>query len=179
MRRALLCVTLPVSAVSCQGGDELPNASNTDAQRNHGKRTTENPLLGTWIITETTVTQLSGTSVNENPQPGLVIFTDRHFSIVLIPGGERAPFSADRTDTERLAAYDNLIVDAGTYERTDSTFTIANIVAKVPSVMPPHSTGNLTFGYSSGGDADFLILTLRGGWAPPDGQLTYRLRRLE
>lgn len=144
--------------------------------------TSQNPLVGAWLITATSVTGPTGTSINENPQPGLYIFTDRHFSNMLIRGPERLPFSPDRTDKERLkerlAAYDNFIADAGSYELTDSTFTVKNIIAKVPNVMPPHrSTAGLTYRWHFEGDS--LILLLEGGWAPPNGQITYRLRRLE
>lgn len=138
----------------------------------------QNPLVGAWLITATSVTGPAGTSINENPQPGLYIFTDRHFSNMLIPGPERLPFSADRTDEERLAAYDNLIADAGSYELAESTITVKNIIAKVPNVMPPYrSTDGLTYRWHFEGDS--LILFLEGGWALPNGQITYRLRRLE
>lgn len=179
-REVLRVFLLPaVLVVSCRGG-EPPHENRVETgPRIQSERAVENPLVGVWSISETSIVGPAGTSVNKNPQPGLYIFTDRHFSIVLIPGGERPPFSSMATDEERLAAYDNLIVDAGTYQRTDSTFTIENIIAKIPNVMPPHSTGDLTFRYQLGGDADSLILTLEGGWAPPDARITYRLRRLE
>ena len=138
----------------------------------------QNPLVGAWLIIATSVTGPTGTTINENPQPGLYIFTDRHFSNMLIPGPERLPFRPDRTDEDRLAAYDNFIADAGTYEFTESTFTVQNIIAKVPNVMPPHrSTKGLTYRWHFEGDS--LILTLEGGWAPPNGEITYRLQRLE
>lgn len=137
------------------------------------------PLVGAWLITATSVTTPMGASVNEDPQPGLYIFTERHFSNMLIPNPEgRLPFSADRTAEERLAAYDNFIADAGTYLLTDSTLIAENIIAKVPNVMPPHrSSSSLTYRYRFEGDS--LVLTLRGGWAPRNGQITYRLVRLE
>ncbi len=131
-------------------------------------------LIGAWLIAETSITTPEGTTTNENPQPGIYIFTDRHFSNMLIPNVEgRPPFSAERTDAERLAAYDNFIADSGTYELTDSSLTTHNIIAKVPNVM----NGSLTYRYSLNGDS--LVLTLHGGWAPPDGEITYRLDRLE
>lgn len=97
---------------------------------------------------------------------------------MLIPGPERAPFSQDRTDEERLRAYDNFIADGGTYEHTESTLTASNIIAKVPNVMPPYrTTGPLTYEWRL--DGEDLVLTLHGGWAPRDGEITYRLSRLE
>jgi len=86
---------------------------------------------------------------------------------MLIPNKEsRPPFSTERTDAERLA-------DSGSYELTDSSLTTHNIIAKVPNAM----NANLTYRYSL--QSDSLVLTLRGGWAPPDGEITYRLDRLE
>ena len=136
-------------------------------------------LVGVWLISETVVTTTDGTTRNENPQPGLYIFTERHFSNMLIPSVEqRAPLSAERTDQERLAAFENFIADEGTYESTDSEITVHNIIAKIPNVMPPFRAGaDLTYGYKFEGES--LMLTLRGmGWAQ-GGEITYRLERIE
>ena len=149
----------------------------TPAQPVESEQAASNPFVGAWLITETSVTDPTGTIVNENPEAGLYIFTERHFSNMLIPGSERAPFSQERTGEERLAAYDNFIADGGTYEYTESTLTANNIVAKVPNVMPPHASGPLTYQWRL--DGDELVMTLRGGWALMDGEITYRLSRLE
>ena len=118
-------------------------------------------LVGVWLISETVVTTTDGTTRNENPQPGLYIFTERHFSNMLIPREQRAPLSAEGTDQERLAAFENFIADAGTYESTDSEITVHNIIAKIPNVMPPFRAGaDLTYGYKFEGES--LMLTLRG-----------------
>lgn len=139
-----------------------------------GEVSSHTQLIGAWLIAETSVTTPEGTTINENPQPGVYIFTERHFSNMLIPNAEgRPPFSTEWTDAERLAAYDNFIADSGSYELTDSSLTTHNIIAKVPNVMD----ASLTYQYSLDGDS--LVLTLRGGWAPPDGEITYRLDRLK
>lgn len=132
-------------------------------------------LVGVWLITETTRTSPAGIVVNDQPQPGIYIFTERHFSNILIPNEQRALFSAIPTDQERLAAYDNFITDAGTYDATDTTLTTHNFIAKVPNVM----TGNPGITYRYNLEGDNLRLTFSGGWAPRDGEITYRLRRLE
>jgi len=136
-----------------------------------------NPFVGAWVITRASVTDPTGTTVNDSPEPGLYLFTERHFSNMLIPGAERAPFSPEGTDEERLAAYDNFIADAGTYEYTDTTLTVHNIIAKVPNVMPPYASGPVTYQWRPDGEA--LVLTLRGAWAPVDGEITYTLSRRE
>ncbi len=133
-------------------------------------------LVGAWLITETTVTTPDSTSTNSSPQPGLYIFTDRHFSNMLIQGSERRALLSDtRSAEERLAAYDVFIADAGSYEFTDSLLTMHNIIAKVPNVMTGTGPG-ITYRYHL--YSDTLELTFERGWAPPGGQLMYRLVRL-
>ena len=148
----------------------------TPAQPVESEPTASNPFVGAWLITETTVTDSTGTTVNENPEAGLYVFTERHFSNMLVPGAERAPFSQEPTDEERLGAYVNFIADAGTYEYTESTLSVDNIIAKVPNVMPPFGFA-MTYQWRL--DGDDLFLTFREGWAPMDGEITYRLSRLE
>jgi hypothetical protein len=149
----------------------------TAAQPAQGESAKANPLLGAWLITETSVTDQNGTTVNRTPEPGIYIFTQRHFSNMLIPGSPRALFGRPATQQERLNACDNFIADSGTYEYTQTTLTARNIIAKVPNVMPPHSSGALTYQWRL--DGDRLTLTLRSGWAPRDGAITYKLSRLE
>ena len=132
-----------------------------------------NALIGAWLIVETTITTSDETTVIENPQPGLYIFTERHFSTMLVPGESRELFSAARTADERLAAYDNFVADAGTYKLQDSTLITDNIIAKIPNGME----ARISYRYSFN-DGD-LLLTLEGAWAPPGGSITYRLERLE
>ncbi len=134
---------------------------------------TRNGLIGAWLIVETTVTTPDGTTTDENPQPGIYIFTERHFSTMLVPREARPLFSEERTDEERLAAYDNFIADSGTYELTESLLTTDNIIAKVPNAMDYR----IPYRYTLEGDS--LVLTFDVGWAPPGGEITYRLRRLE
>ncbi len=122
------------------------------------------------------MTTPDSTWTNPSPQPGLYIFTDGHFSNMLIQGSEpRVLFSDTRSADERLAAYDVFIADAGTYEFTDSVLTVHNIIAKVPNVMTGTGPG-IRYQYRLYGDT--LELTFERGWAPPGGQLNYRLVRL-
>ena len=139
-----------------------------------GRTTSQSPLIGAWLIAETACTTSAGVVVNRNPQTGLYVFTELHFSLMLIPGSENRPFfSEERTDEERLAAYDNFIADAGTYEVRGNVLTANNIIAKVPNVM------DYPLEYQFSLEGDELALTFDGGWAPPCDELTYKLRRLE
>ena len=146
-----------------------------DLRQNDEQLAPRSDLIGVWLITQTKTTTPSGIVVDDNPQPGLYIFTKGHFSNVLIPNGQRALFGERPADQERLAAYDNFIVDAGTYVVTGSTLTTRNLIAKVPNVM----TGNEGVSYRYEVNGDTLVMTFSGGWAPRDGEIAYRLRRLE
>ena len=73
-----------------------------------------------------------------------------------------------------MVAYDNFVANAGTYEVTGSTITIHAMVAKVPNAM---TSAPFTYEYELEGDS--LALTLRAAWAPDDGEIRYRLVRLE
>jgi hypothetical protein len=160
---------LALAALSAHACSPPPSVENGRPDRN--------PFVGAWVISRASITDPGGTTVNDSPEPGLYIFTGRHFSNMLIPGAERAPFSRERTEDERLEAYDNFIADAGTYEYTDTTLTVRNIIAKVPNVMPPYASGPVTYHWRLDGEA--LVLTLRSAWAPADGEITYTLSRRE
>ena len=130
-------------------------------------------LVGAWLITETTTTTADSSWTNSAPQTGLYIFTESHFSNMLIQGSKpRGLFPEVATPEQRLSAYDPFIADAGSYELTDSTLTTHNIIAKVPNVM----SAGFPYRYILSGDT--LTLTFTGGWAPQGGEITYRLVRL-
>jgi hypothetical protein len=134
-----------------------------------------NTLEGVWKITEISVTSPDTNWTTSDPQPGLYIFCESHYSTVLIPENKsRATFSDQATDEERLAAFDNFISNAGTYEMTGSTLTVRPMVAKVPGAM----TGS-GFSYEYSLEGNLLVLVLSAAWAPTDGKITYRLSRLE
>ena len=69
-------------------------------------------------------------------QPGLAIFTKRHYSQVWVVGFSPRPRLSDSpTDEERGRVFQPFGANAGTYELRDSTLTLAPIVAKNPAVM--------------------------------------------
>lgn len=148
-------------------------------QQSNDIRPTQNPLVGAWLITETTVTTPESTLTNENPQPGVYLFTERHFSNMLVPNEARPLFDSETTDAEKLVAYTNFIADCGAYEVNGSVIITHNIIAKWPNAMHPDRDPGLKITYQFSFDGDSLLLTLDGGWAPPNGEIKYRLRRLE
>jgi hypothetical protein len=70
--------------------------------------------------------------------PGLYIFTAKHFSRMSVLGGEPRPRfkssnPADATAAEKIAAYDTLFANTGTYEIAGDTITFHSILAKSPN----------------------------------------------
>lgn len=161
----LLAVTLSAACAAA------PQQEQTAAEPEVSAR---GPLEGVWSITEAVVTSPDGTSTDMEPQPGLYFFADRHYSTTLVETDSHLPYPDDPTDEERLAAYDNFIANSGTYEVTGSTITIRITVSKNPNAMAGRP---ITYEYEL--EDDSLALTLRAAWAPRDGEIRYRLVRLE
>jgi hypothetical protein len=69
-------------------------------------------------------------------QPGLLIFTKRHYSMTFVQGFKSRPLPSDSTTNEQLALlFVPFAANAGTYRRTGSTVILAPTVAKNPAVM--------------------------------------------
>jgi hypothetical protein len=96
------------------------------------------PLEGAWLVDEIRVIGPEGESVNASPQPGLYIFSGRHYSMVWMPGSEAREDFARKwypTDAEKVASFDAVIVNSGTFELEGSTLTTIPLVAKTPEFM--------------------------------------------
>ncbi len=78
---------------------------------------TRKPIEGAWKVTEIVVTGADASNV-PNPQPGLIIFAQKHYSAMWVPGNQpRSLFKGeDPTDQEKIAAYDSFVANSGTYE---------------------------------------------------------------
>ena len=117
-------------------------------------QTTSN-LEGVWQIQQ--VTPRNGEPVNRTPLPSLVIFTTEHYSWIRI-AGTQAPRNFGKhwlpTDAEKLARYDAMFVNAGTYEINEGALTMRPVVARVPEFVG----GNIEYRYRLAGDT----LTLTG-----------------
>jgi len=74
-----------------------------------------------------------------SPQPGLLLFTGRHYSYTFVTSeGPRAPLAIGPTTAEALAtAWNPFTANAGTFEISGETMTRRPIVAKDPSSMVP------------------------------------------
>lgn len=75
----------------------------------------ETALEGAWVLDSI---ELPDGEVFEDPQRGLVVFADGHFSYTMVapPDTERATFTGDTpSDSEKAAAFDSFVAGAGTF----------------------------------------------------------------
>jgi Lipocalin-like domain len=94
------------------------------------------PIEGAWKVTEIVVTGANASNV-PNPQPGLIIFARKHYSVMWVPGNQpRSLFKGENpTDEEKIAAYDSFVANSGTYEVAGATLTFHPMVARSPNFM--------------------------------------------
>lgn len=155
--------------LSCnQGGSEAKAAPST------------NPLHGVWSVTK--MSPSDGGSIDPS-QPGLFIFTEDHYSAVYSLGADPRPLSNEAfapTSDEKVAQYDTIIVNTGTYEADGSTITFHPTVAKSPEFIG----GRSTMKYQISGDMLQLtassVVSAAGDSAPLNGPgSTMSLQRIE
>ena len=129
---------------------------------------TANPLVGAWKVTEIGD---PNASPNTNPQPGLYIFTRQHYSFARINGTRPLPEypSNDKaTDADKVAVFNALFLNSGTYTVTGNRLATKALVAK--SAFAIGGAGN-QFEFTLTGNT--LVLTQQ-----PSGAVI-RLVRLE
>ena len=69
-------------------------------------------------------------------QPGLLIFTKRYYSLMLVQGFTPRAIPSDSATNEQLGLlFLPFTANAGTYQRADSTITFTATVAKHPGAM--------------------------------------------
>ena len=95
-------------------------------------------------------------SPDRDPPPGILIFSQNHYSAILPYEDEGMPKYAERwspTDQERLQRFQELIFNAGTYEIGETQIKMQPMVAKDPDLI----NGYVIFDYEWSGEK--LILT--------------------
>ena len=88
-----------------------------------------NPLVGAWRVAEFA----DANSKIANPQPGLYVFTRQHYSFARIQGTRPLPDypSNDKaTDADKVAVFNALYLNTGTYTVTGNTLATKAMVAK-------------------------------------------------
>lgn len=132
-------------------------------------------LRGAWRAAALTRTGPDA-ATNNNPQPGMFLFTEKHYSLAVVrsdkPRPELPADSSKATAAELLAAYDPFGANSGTYELSGETLTFHPIVAQNPSGMRP---GHV-IRYTIKQDGEALSLTEVNVRRYP---FTYKLVRLE
>ena len=114
----------------------------------------QNALVGAWRVTE--IAEPNKQPIT-SPQPGLLIFAKQYYSFARINGTKPLPDypSNDKaTDADKIAVFDALYLNSGTYTATANTLATKSIVAKSAFAMA--GPGN-QFEYSVNGNA--LVLT--------------------
>ena len=124
---------LILSAIFIVGGSAI-------AQNHLGKQ-----IRGIWRVAEITTTGNDAGEVAD-PQPGLIIFGKKYYSMTYVSSDKERPIyaAAAPTTAEKLAAFDSIIVNAGTYEISGKTLTVRPTVARNP-------------GFTGGGFATYQI----------------------
>ncbi len=95
----------------------------------------ENPLIGAWRVSE--IAETNRPPITE-PQPGLLIFTRRHFSLTRINGTKPLPEypSNDKaSDADKVAVFNAIYVNAGTYTVSGNLLETKALVAKSAFAM--------------------------------------------
>lgn len=91
---------------------------------------TGNPLVGAWRVTE--IADASGPAIT-SPQPGLYVFARQHYSFARIQGTRPLPAypSNDKaTDADKVAVFNALYLNSGTYTVTANRLATRAMVAK-------------------------------------------------
>lgn len=104
-----------------------------------------NKIEGVWKVAEILITGNNAGKVSY-PQPGLMMFGKKYYSIMYVASEQERPIYAGAAPTpeEKIAAFDSLLANAGTYEISGKTLTIRPTVARNP-------------GFSGGGFATYQI----------------------
>ena len=100
-------------------------------------RAANSAAIGVWRVAEETTTGPNGRK-NTNPQPGVLIFTQRYYSVNEVTANAprpELPPPDKRTDKQVADAFGPFTGQAGTYEIKGNELTYRPIAAKNPNVM--------------------------------------------
>src|SRR3954466_9187401 len=115
----------------------------------------KNPLVGAWKVTE--IANPNSPPLT-NPQPGLYVFTEKHYSAVRLNGTKPLPSYASNdaaTDAEKVASFDTIYVNAGGYAVSGNMLTLSPTVAKSAFAVAPGRT--IQYEFAVKGDTLTLV----------------------
>jgi hypothetical protein len=96
----------------------------------------QDTLEGVWQYTEI-IPPAADAQPNPIPPGSLLIFTKKHYSLILIPTPRPELPQQNATDAQKVATWEPFMASAGTYEVNGNTFTAKSSAAKNPSAMAP------------------------------------------
>ena len=135
-------------------------------------------IVGVWRISEVTITGPNARKIT-SPQPGLRIFTQRHYSLSEVTADKprpELPPQGKATDKQIADAFGPFTGQAGTYEIKGNEITTRPIAAKNPNAMQAGSFTTSTFTL----DGSTLTMTTKANAAGPIANpTTVRLTRIE
>jgi hypothetical protein len=138
------------------------------------------PLTGTWSMTEIKTTGPNARTIS-HPQPGFLIFTGNHYSLMIIDSDQPraevpSPQVKKPTAEELLATWGPFTAASGTYEISGNTLTTRPSVAKNPQVMAPGNFQIYTFKI----EKNIVTLTrIRNRDTPVVNPTTFTLSKVE
>jgi hypothetical protein len=95
-------------------------------------------IEGAWRVTAVTQLGASG-STNTKPQPGLYLFTSKHYSIMRVLSDDARPDEPEdansATAAELRAAWGPLQAQSGSYEIAGGTLNLTPVITKRPQAM--------------------------------------------
>ena len=117
-------------------------------------------LTGAWQLVNYAYSRQDTSFEITDPQASLIIISKLYYSSMHVRGDAPRTLFGSRTaptDDEKLAAYNTVTANSGTFEVADSTITFRPVVAKNPNFMSGGSNSRV---YKLNGDS--LRLTYRG-----------------
>jgi hypothetical protein len=134
-------------------------------------------LRGAWKVIAMSLSGSDRTTTNNSPQPAVVLFTDKHYSVMYVEGDQPRKHFADPlrpTDAEKLEAYNTFVGHSGTYTVSDSVIAMQAVISKSPNLTGSELGRTfLRFAHQFSGD------TLRLTRHSPRGAFTMILVRAE
>jgi hypothetical protein len=116
---------------------------------------TKNPLVGAWKVTE--IANPKGPPLT-NPQAGMYLFTEKHYSAVRLNGEKPLPSYPSNdvaTDADKVAVFNILYMNTGGYTVSGNMLTLSPMVAKSAFAMAPGRT--LQYEYAVDGNVLTLV----------------------
>ena len=107
----------------------------------------ESPIVGAWVTT-------SWEGQDGNAAPGLLVFTETHYSMMFTrPGMVREQYTGETmTDTDIVAAFSTLVGNSGRYTRSGNEITTEAFVAMNPNYQASWGDNHVTYTFRVEGD---------------------------